>query len=271
MSGCFALQSAANRVVRTIVTAIHDKILIPRLTAAAAAAVTVRRERGETAFLNIIRPGAFYYSTRDRSGRQEFDPATPENFHRIHRIRGGFAPLFRPPFSLSLSLLSLFFFSRIRPYRRGSNRQNYVVASAKRGISFLAFDGRPSVLCKDRTILFHVLEYTLLFSPHVFFFLSLPSSISLHTSLFLSSSGISPTVSAINFIRATPLLCFALLLAHIFRYPRTQPCSRNPFRSTPAVTLAHLPYTYIANSDIATAVRIYRYVCQLYLRVRHVK
>lgn len=54
-----------------------------------------------------------------------------------------------------------------------------------------------------------------------------------------------------------PLLCFALLLAHIFRYPRTQPCSRNPFRSTPAVTLAHLPYTYIANSDIATAVRIY--------------
>lgn len=150
----------ANRVVRTIVTAIHDKILIPRL----AAAVAVENERSKTASLNIIRPRAFYYSTRDGSG-QEFDLATPEDFRRIQL--GSLSVFFRPRFSF----LSFFFFSR-HPHRCGSNRQNYVVAPTKRDISFLAFDGCSSVLCKDRTILFHVLEYTLLSSPPALFFFS---------------------------------------------------------------------------------------------------
>lgn len=41
------------------------------------------------------------------------------------------------------------------------------------------------------------------------------------------------------------------LRVHIFRYPRTQPCSRNPFRSTPAVTLARPSYTYISRIPIS--------------------
>lgn len=182
MSGCFALQSAANRVVRTIVTAIRDKILIPRLTAAAA--VTVKeRERSETAFLNIIRPGAFYYSTRDRSGRQEFDPATPENFHRIHRIRGGFAPLYRPPFSLSC--LSSSFFHEYVPIdadRIGRimllRRQNEVSRSSP-STSTLVFYVKTEQF-------YSTSSSTLFFSLHMFSFLSLslpPLYSSSHVSL----------------------------------------------------------------------------------------
>ena len=117
--------------------------------------------------------------------------------------------------------------------------------------------------------------YTLLFSPHVFFFLclflSLPICFSLLISLSFSFRDLLSYRRCHKFHPRYPSLCFALLLAHIFRYPRTQPCSRNPFRSTPAVTLAHPPYTYIANSDIATASCIYRYIWQLYLRVRHIE
>lgn len=39
-----------------------------------------------------------------------------------------------------------------------------------------------------------------------------------------------------KFHRAT---YFAPLFGRIFRYPRTEPCSRNPFQSTLAVTLVH--------------------------------
>lgn len=259
-SRCFALQSAANRVIRTIVTAIHDKILIPWL-AAAAAPLCYQGERSKTAFLNIIRPRAFYYSTGDGSS-QEFDLARPENFHRIQR---GFVSC--SFFVLCSFFLSFFLFlpkGRIRPYRRGSNRQNYVVAPTERGISFLAFRGRSSVLCKDRTILFHVLECTpsLFHLLPIFFF---PPCVSFCFSRCLSRSSRDLSFRRCHkFHPSCPPSCSALLLAHIFRYPRTQPCSRNPFRSTPAVTLARPPYTYIANSDIATAM-LYRYIRQLYL------
>lgn len=207
---CFALQSATNRIVRTIVMAIHDKILIPRLTTATVAAIKRERERSEIAFLNIIRPETFYYSTRDRSGRQEFRSCQTREFSPNTSKPAATSSLY---FFLSLfflvSLIHLLFSpGRIRPYRRESNRQNYVVASAKRGISFLAFDGRSSVLCKDRTILFHVLEYihSSFLSTCFLFSLSLSLSLFLFPSLFLSPLGISPTVGAINFIRATPLV-----------------------------------------------------------------
>lgn len=155
----------ANRLVRTIVTAIHGKILILRL--AAAVAVAVENERSKTASLNIIRPRAFYYSTRDGSG-QEFDFATPEDFRRIQL--GSLSVFFVP--DPSFFPFFFFFLFETFPYRRGSNRQNYVVAPTKRDISFLAFDGCSSVLCKDRTILFHILEYALLPSPPALFFFS---------------------------------------------------------------------------------------------------
>lgn len=184
MSGCFALQSAANRVVRTIVTAIHDKILIPRLTAAAA--VTVRRERererSETAFLNIIRPGAFYYSTRDRSGRQEFDPATLENFHRIHRIRGGFAPLFRSPFSLSSSLLFFHEYVPIDADRIGRimllRRQNEVSRSSP-STGVLVFYVKTEQF-------YSTSSNTLFFSLHMFSFFSSSPSLPLYFSSHVS-------------------------------------------------------------------------------------
>lgn len=180
----------ANHVVRTIVTAIHDKILIPWL------AIAVKDERSKTTFLNIIRPRAFYYSTRDKNG-QEFDLATPEDFRRMQL--GFLSIFFFPGFSF-------FFFPLLEhPYRRGSNRQNYVVAPTKRDISFLAFDGCSSVLCKDRTILFHVLEYTFLSSPSALFFSSL--------SLFFRD--LSFSFGAINFTRVT--------------YLPTPPCVTRPY------------------------------------------
>lgn len=62
-------------------------------------------ERSETAFLNIIRPRAFYYSTRDRSG-QEFDPAARKIFTGYDlSFFLSFSPFFRPLF---LFLFSFF-------------------------------------------------------------------------------------------------------------------------------------------------------------------
>lgn len=211
VSRCFALQSIANRVIRTIVTAIHDKILIPRLTAAVIVAV----KRSETAFLNIIRSGAFYYSTRDRSGRQEFDPTTPENFHRIHRIRRlrAFIPL---SFSLPLfSLVSFLFFSWGYEYvpvdadRIGRimllRRQNEVSRSSP--------STGPLVFYVKTEQFYSTSSSTLFFSLHMF-----SLSPYLCFSSRFSSSGISPTVGAINFIRATPLVllhCYSPIYSDI--------------------------------------------------------
>lgn len=156
---CFVLLNAANRVVRTIVMAIHDKILILRF-----AANCLRRRRRRNRLHHMQeRRNCFlkYYSLSGRSvilyARQkrdrEFDLVTRGIFtgYNVRFVLSAFASLHLP--------LSFFFISyEFVPIRRGSNRQNYVVAPTKRGISFLAFDGCSSVLCKDRTILFHVLE-----------------------------------------------------------------------------------------------------------------
>lgn len=122
------LQNTVNRVVTTIVTTIHDKILIPRFTVDSLPPVCWSRERNETVFLNIIRPEAFYYSAQDSSS-QEFDFA----YRRISTVNNetGFCS------SLALCTFSFpLFFSPppqwLRPYWRGSNRQNYVVALVKR-------------------------------------------------------------------------------------------------------------------------------------------
>lgn len=186
VSRCFALRSTANRIVRTVVMAIHDKILILRLTAAIA---FEREKRNRFLKYYSLRSVLLFY-TRDRSSRQEFDPSTPENFHRIHRLRA-FIPLsFSLTLSLSVfSLVSFLFFSRDEYVPVDADRIGRIMLLRRQNeVSRSSPSTGPLVFYVKTEQFYSTSSSILFFSLHMFsIFLSLPISVSLHVSLLQGS------------------------------------------------------------------------------------